>query len=423
MADKFDIVDSTTFKEVTKVVHGHTRETIVGNSKSGLFEPCVEIKPWNEDTLKIWKDTSLSTGVSSNVSDKSGLIWSDSDSQYTFSPFMKSIHSRFSDLANENGGAGINGAKFTIRLTSKPSIDGDGYARFVFKLSGHKDMEFWPQRSLEVEEDWAVSELGYSRKDAVAIMAGTQRPEYVVDSLAIYHKTKGGFNQYSTGKVCHIYRAWCEDSLGNFTWGKWEIDEIAGTLTKCIPEEAFDFIGATWWVVDGTIGNENSGVTTQPSENQVRGPYNLGDGYDPGETTTVDSIEAYLSVDSGSENILGGIWDINDSLALETNGATGAVSISDGAAWKTLIYSSKPTVTNGTDYIFGVIGEGTVLNTYYDSLPAFNAGFQDYRVDNTIPDPVVITVSWARCSVYCFWEEGGPSPFFSKIFSVSICES
>ncbi len=357
MADQFEQIAPTTFWQEGSA----EREIILGNSKSQLFEPVLEINPWQEDSLKIWKDTSSSLSVGASVSDHSALLWEDSKEQYTFSPLSV-------NLPNELSGVTWPGAKFHILLNGIPKIDLDGYARFEFQMSGYEDMEFFHQGPLNQDE----------------IDDGARRPEHIIDSIAIYHRAKTN-NQYQTGKVCHILRPWCQDSLGNFTWGKWEWDFQKGTITKCIPQAAFQYLGATWWLVDATFGLTTQGGTG--IDNVAGGNYASHD--TTTEAGTVTAIHAWIGSTggTGAQNFSLCMYDddaVNGfpqaQLAVEVQGSvTGA----DAAADKSVGYSTG--LTGSTKYWFALWPEHFRIEFYYDGGAA-NQGVTRNGVAD-LPDP------------------------------------
>ena len=331
IATEFEPVNDMTFREVTEIKHGHTRETIIGNSRSTSFEPMIEAKPWNEDCLRIWKDISESTSISSDLTNIKELIWRDSKEQITISPVMENLNIRLGGLFEHNRNTGIRGAKLTYLLNKKPKIGPDGYARFQFRMSGHEDMYFWRQPSLTEEASWPDSNPD--------LLERATRPEYVVESVAIYHKSRGGYNQYSTGKAGHLYRPWCQDSQGNFTWGKWEYDLQAGTLIKCIPAKAFDYSNATWWLVDFTFGNEASGASFWYTDDYLLGPYVQGSGYSPADGDgDVDYVWGYIRGDSANQHAKAALWNVADN-SLLTNSETDILTVAEATEWQSLGYS------------------------------------------------------------------------------------
>lgn len=390
MATEFEIIDSTTFQEVSDV----TRKTIVGNSKASTFEPLIEIVPWEDnDVLKFWKDTDASTQISSDLSNKGGLIWQDSKELITFNPLQVTKEPQFDDCT-------WSGAKFTILLNEKPKIDPDGFARFTWKMSGYEDMDFLPQP--------AKGEEGYE-------LFGT--PIWIEHSIAVYHKTKRNNHPgrtYKTGKVCHLCRPWCRDSLGNFTWGKLEYDLVAGTITKVIPAGAFNFVGATWWLVDETFGTTAQGGSTGGwlCDGAITGSR---EGFNPASDGTADSCSAWVLGTGGmtSRNVAMCLYDNSDNSFI-TDGNTNEVSVSAGADQEiTFTYTSKPSVLSAAAYnivVWGELAAGDV-EIYGDFISS--AGGQEVNGNMfTWPDPWVPTNANRRFSLYCTYTPavGGNAP-------------
>src|SRR3989304_956204 len=80
---------------------------------------------------------------------------------------------------------------------------------FNFQLTGTENLNFFYQPALTQQE----------------IDEGAERPENVVGSYAVYHKTKGVMNdesgmEYKVGKALHIYRPKVTDANGDRVWGK-----------------------------------------------------------------------------------------------------------------------------------------------------------------------------------------------------------
>lgn len=110
-----------------------------------------------------------------------------------------------------------------------------------------KELNFFYQPALTQEE----------------IDEGAERPENVVGSYAVYHKTKGGMNradgmEYKVGKAFHIYRPFAHDANGNGVWCDLQIDEEKEELTVTVPQEFLD--DAVYpVVVDPTFGYTSGG--------------------------------------------------------------------------------------------------------------------------------------------------------------------
>jgi hypothetical protein len=113
--------------------------------------------------------------------------------------------------------------EFEVELASKPVTN-----KFDFVIEGVHNLDFFYQPELTQEE----------------IDEGAERPENVVGSYAVYHKTKAnhrvGSTNYATGKAFHWYRPLVEDADGNTTWGELSWNEQTSTMTTTIPQEFLD---------------------------------------------------------------------------------------------------------------------------------------------------------------------------------------
>lgn len=264
---QFIPINSTTFK----IVHEKDRESTVGDSKSSSFLPCIEIKPWSGDVLRFSYESIIGT---SNLTDIDRLEYTDSDYTFTFTDIETDKDELFASLS-------VPGIKFKMLLSSKPKADLDGFVRFDFKIEGHDELVFLSQDPLTQEE----------------IDLGCEQPEFAIDSIAVYHQSKKN-NEFKTGKICHIYRPWIKDSLGNFTWGKWEWDLDANRITKVFPGSAFRFVGAKWWEVDATFGNTAQGALEYVANGNVfLADFDITAGAAGG---TITGLGAYVHNISGS---------------------------------------------------------------------------------------------------------------------------
>lgn len=140
---------------------------------------------------------------------------------------------------HEDGGMEIN-----IILNSKPSSN-----VFTFQLKNYENLDFFYQSPLTDEE----------------VKEGTNRPENVVGSYAVYYKDhtnhRVGDTNYATGKAYHIYRPLVTDNGGSTVWAELSYD--SGVLTVTVPQDFLD--KATYPVkVDPTFG-----LTTQGASNET----------------------------------------------------------------------------------------------------------------------------------------------------------
>ena len=353
---EFDTVNSATFKMTDGV-----RDTFVGDKDKGVFEPTIQISPWEdeEDCLKVYKDISASISKQTNLTDKANLIWQDSKEIWTIQPF-----GNYKPTGIKDDYYNWLGAQCLIRIDSKPIIVGD-YARFEFKLENYENMKFLLQPG-EGHPEWKPE-----------WKSGTS--DWFEWSIAVYHKIKHNSSpghNYKTSKICHILRPWCEDDLGNFTWGKWEIGN--DTITKLIPKEAFE--QGSWWIIDATFGNTaQGGGAANHIVDRVRA---TAEGHSPASDGTVDNLHAWLSAS--------GVTDRNIAMALYNNAnqafiaGSGSDLVNSGTDLDgdiTFPYAGGgPSVLSAVSYDIAVWSEGAAGYVYiYDD---FSSG-AGYRTDDT----------------------------------------
>lgn len=175
------------------------------------------------------------------------------------------------------------GVKIDILLMEKPDIN-----IFSFDIDGWEDFDFFYQPSLQDEKlsepekeklDYCTDTDCYDKEGKVFL----SRPEHIVGSYAIYHKTKKN-NQYKTGKAFHIERPKIVDAEGREIWAQLEFKE--GVLSVITPQEFLDT--ATYPVrIDPTFGYTTIGASTQfqndPSASKFTAP-------EDGTITSITSV-------------------------------------------------------------------------------------------------------------------------------------
>src|SRR3990167_7285944 len=131
------------------------------------------------------------------------------------------------------------GLELEILLKEKPDTN-----KFVFQIDGAENLDFFYQPPLTQAD---TDEISY-------------RPDNVVGSYAVYHKTKRdhrkGSTNYAVGKFAHIYRPKAIDANGVGVWA--ELNYESGTLSVIVPQSFLD--GAVYPVkVDPTFGYTSIG--------------------------------------------------------------------------------------------------------------------------------------------------------------------
>ena len=173
---------------------------------------------------------------------------------------------------------------------------------FQFELEGWEDFNFYYQGELTQAE----------------IDEGCKRPNDVIGSYAVYHKTKrnhrAGSTNYKTGKFCHIYRPKWIDAEGNTAWGILEIKD--GQYTNTCPKEFWDKAVEPLYCND-TFGASEQGGTQTTSENYVDGST-----YTLSEAGTGVSLHGWFQDESaGAHTVRMHLYD--DENTLTTDGEAG----------------------------------------------------------------------------------------------------
>ena len=223
-------------------------------------------------------------------------------------------------------------------LDSKPDTN-----IFEYKIEGAEDFDFFYQPALTQEE----------------IDEGAERPDNVVGSYAVYHKTKAnnctncGHALYATGKVMHIYRPKAIDDNGNEEWAI--LGYQNGVLSVTVSQKFLDT--ATYPViVDPTFGYTSIGGSTGGS----------GQGWWLGrigtlsEDGTVTSISAYGDDNASPNSIIKAMLVEKSGMTIVSNGIGGTVvpPTLGNPAWNVMTYSTNPTVSNGVSYYAGNLSNG-----------------------------------------------------------------
>jgi len=228
---------------------------------------------------------------------------------------------------------------------------------FVFNVKGHEQYDFFYQPELTAEE----------------IAEGTFRPDNVVGSYAVYHKTKRnhvlGKENYKTGKAFHIYRPEFIAADGARAWGGLSFDPATGNLTVT-GDPAWLSKAVYPVVIDPTFGHTSVGATMDFAPAN----YLVGQKGTPADSGTVDSVTAYIRSLSGTGNYKA-VLVLHSTRNIVTDGIGGTVGYDVTPAWQTASYAIPPSVIGGTEYIASAVFE---VNTYffYDSTGS-PQGFKD----------------------------------------------
>jgi hypothetical protein len=280
-------------------------------------------------------------------------------------------------------------------------------------------LEFYPQLPLNEEQHEAGLVCTATEcKDAQGrVMAS--RPEDIVDSIAVYASGKsgdysamGGMN-YMAGKVVHIKRIKMIDSAGDTAYCKQNIANNLWTIT--CPQEWLD--RAVYPVViDPTFGNTTAGG----SNKWITPTYYFGIPVTATGSGDVDKFTAYGYEDkSGDLYARGVLQNSTNRSSVFREGFSDSVLVPAGSgnvAWFDMPYTTKPSITNGNEYVLCILCNSGSANLAikYDT-GVFAYGIQsDYATAYENPNDWGSTGTFyssgqSYLSIYATYTSGGAS--------------
>ncbi len=331
-------------------------EVEVGDRKQSDFYPQVKIKRWmNECNFSARLKTEHKNP---KVVEEDGKIkWKDGD-----------IEAHFYELEADGEQLEEGGLEFEIVYHKKPKSN---VVEFTIQTKG---LRFLYQPELTQKE-----------RDE-----GCTRPENVVGSYAVYHKTKR-HNKYKTGKAFHIFRPHVVDSDGNEAWADLHIDTVSEIMSIAVPQDFLD--SAVYPVlVDPTLGWTGNGSTNHnvffPSATEAFGFRATMPSSGPG-TPYISSISK--KNENGSGRFV--VWedDVNNSV----HDYSGIFTPSSGSGWYTrsdLQYNAV--LSWNTSYFIGVIAEDDY--TYEYDTDAGETVIEDDSNNTTTPQDLTEDTSRGR---------------------------
>ena len=348
VGDKLEIASQSTIEEA-----GENRIEV------SKVEPAVTLKKWNGEVgMTVKYDKVKSQGNRPFLSNK--VEWKNTNGKEEVHTYPLEAKEGMED----------GGLEIEVILNEKPTTN-----VFDFTITGAENLDFFYQPPLTQQK----------------IDEGAERPENVVGSYAVYHKTKTnhqvGSTNYATGKAYHIYRPKVIDANGIEMWA--ELSYMNGVLTVTVPQTFLD--SAVYPVrVDPTLGYTTAGASQRLTASNQFSLDNV-----TGVAGTGDSISAYIrDTDTDSSNAQYQLYNASDNKV--TNGVTNEnTAISNVASWITLAFPVVPTLTAQTYYLAvwsdEAGGPGGNVNIYYDTTGGDGAFIQGGQTYKTWPDPVVRT--------------------------------
>ena len=347
---EFRQVNKTTFRQDIKTNPKDDVSVVIGDDKQPDFKPQVKVERWANEvncSLRLVEDAN-------EAKEKPTIIQEAGKIKYLKS--KREVHIYDLGVSAEHP---ENATEFEVVLKEKPATN---VVQFTVQ---DKDVDYFYQPALTPKE----------------IAQGSQRPENVVGSYAVYAKTPKtnwtGGKEYKTGKIGHIYRPKIIDSAGTEVWGDLHIEN--GILSVTIPQ---DFLDKAVYPVRHAAGltfgyNHISTSFTFVGKNYllaVQGTPVDGDG-------TVDkiSVYAYCATFPSTGKLKSGLFLVSDG-TIVANGIGPEKVINDypNKQWWDIVYSTSPNVANGTAYYVGVIQNDSSSYVGYD-----NAGtIGGYKANN-----------------------------------------
>ena len=306
--------------------------------------PEMTLGKWDDEVqMKVFYQKVNTTGVKNTANE---IEWQQGNEKVRAYPLIPTS-------IMENGGY-----EFEIELASKPTTN-----VFNFHISGIENLDFFYQAPL-----WQEKGLNAPTQDCTdtkcTILGTSYRPENVVGSYAVYHKTKSnhkiGDKNYKVGKAFHIYRPKAIDVNGVEIWADLNINETQGILKVTVPQKFLD--EAVYPVrVDPTFGFTSVGASEDDAYNNFVW---FKASTTPASSGTLDSISMYGRT-LGNVEQSPSIY--SDSAGLPANrlaalNGSGATSGTNTWLTSSISYSG---ITSGVQYWLGA-GQGSNADSNND---------------------------------------------------------
>lgn len=288
--------------------------------------------------------------------------------------------------------------KIDIILDEKPNTN-----VFCYNIENHQDYDFFYQPALTPEE----------------IAEGASRPEHIVGSYAVYHKTLKnhvlGEQNYATGKVMHIPRPEVWEVNNKEATRQWaDLSYNNGQL--CVTADQSFLDNATYPVrIDPTFGYTAAGASQLTVCFESETSNRIGLVASTTENGTLDSVSAYMRTDNGSGKSATTSFLVNevDSVAANSHGeiasAEDFVAYSNTTALETINLSSQ-SITAATDYVISATCNSDTFGISDDIEVSYDTGVGTYYTEqwfstgssyeDSLENPWTDSPGTARPSIY-----------------------
>lgn len=359
---------SNTLKRVVKDDVKEKLELEIGDSKQKDFIPQAKIMKWdNEVNFSIRRDNS-------------SRAFKEVDGKFVCEGAEDVVFYELED-----------GLEIEIILKEKPVSN-------VFEYTlRHKGLDFFYQPELTQEEK----------------NNGASRPDNVIGSYAVYHKTKKNNNvkgkNYKTGKAFHIYRPKAIDANGIEVWCDLLIEK--DVLSVTVPQSYLDKASYPV-VIDPTFGYDTKGGSSYNMGHSTSGSL-----FEIPVDGILNSITSYIRISTFSGiDVQYGIYEDTLGDNKTRMGITETINYSSYDDWLTLAMSSSVTLFTGNYWLVGYLDAYYMYN-YIDMFYDDAASNQSGNSTGELTDPWVIgTYRDRKYSIYATYEEAPSSSVLSLWF-------
>ena len=305
---------------------------------------------------------------------------------------------------------GDDGLEFEIVLASIPTKN-----VWEFSLAGHDELRFHYQGTLEDEwYDYVRYQPGFA-KDLADYLDKTSRPDYIVGSYAVYHKTKKdyivGRTDYGTGKLMHIHCPKAVDDLGREI--KCSLNIAGNLMSVTVPRRWLD--SAVYPVtIDPYFGYNTIGGTPHNWYGYNMYAYSM---MDATVGASLTAIECYCYGDGDVDPLYAALYDSDGTPDNRLQASPGSTNLPDGvAAWVSVAMADVITLSASTLYWLGMTAQDGSWTIYHD-----NTGEHAARYDQSapwLPDPASDSGSYYEESVRGLYTAGGGPTYTPQVMMI-----
>ncbi len=281
----------------------------IGTKEHSPSRPYLKLNRWGDETSLTISSPYISEKEAVFSENENMVKWIDKDWELHLYPLEPR---EFEENGHQVKQLEQGGFEFEIILNKDPRPTKTGDYNIILNIET-KGLKFYYQPPLNQEnqeEGITCTETTCWDKDGNVV---TFRPENVVGSYAVYHKTQDKLfkteeeaEKYKAGKAFHIYRPKITDAIGNWDWEEQTIDVENGTITITIPQDFLDNAVYPIRSTGETFGYEIGGDSTAYIGSFIRGSW-----FSCPESGTANSISFCLTC-TATKNYACGIYKRSD---------------------------------------------------------------------------------------------------------------